>query len=97
MNVCRRYSEDAHNCGECSKCLRTLLTLDILGKLDDFADIFDIDAYQKQSLNNKAKCVAKVDTDVFAKKILDLAAEKNFPMPQRRDCYVLGKQVVIFD
>ena len=96
LNVCRMYSEDAHNCGECGKCLRTLIVLEILGKLDDFADIFDLDAYKKQSLNNKAKCVAEVDKDVFCKEILDLAAKKNFPMPQRRDCYVLNKQVVIF-
>lgn len=96
LNVCRVYSEDSHNCGVCEKCLRTLLPLEILGKLDDFADIFDLESYKKESLNYKAKCVAHVDDETFLKEIVDLAAEHNFPMPIRRDCYTLGKQVVIF-
>ena len=35
------------NCGECFKCKRTLLTLDALGKLDNFAAVFDIAAYRR--------------------------------------------------
>ena len=35
-----------YNCGVCLKCRRTLLTLDILGKLDDFREVFDIDYYK---------------------------------------------------
>jgi len=33
------------NCGRCPKCLRTLLCIEILGKLDAFAQSFDIEAY----------------------------------------------------
>jgi len=34
------------NCATCYKCRRTMMMLDILGKLDDFADIFPIDYYR---------------------------------------------------
>lgn len=34
------------NCGKCLKCRRTMLTLDILGKLDDYKEVFDIDYYK---------------------------------------------------
>ena len=34
-----------HNCGRCEKCLRTLLAIDAAGKLDNFREVFDIDAY----------------------------------------------------
>ena len=37
-----------HNCGICEKCLRTLLAIDAAGKLDDFREVFDIDAYLKR-------------------------------------------------
>ena len=36
-----------HNCGICEKCLRTLLAIDATGKLDNFRESFDIDAYLK--------------------------------------------------
>ena len=95
LNVCHVYSEDSHNCGECPKCLRTLLTLEILGKLDAFADIFKIEKYTTNDMPYKIYTVTKADTDVFAKENLDLAAEKNFPMPTHDDCYTLGKKSLI--
>lgn len=41
-----------YNCGVCEKCLRTLLALDALNRLDDFREVFNIDAYKKNILNN---------------------------------------------
>ena len=35
------------NCGVCEKCLRTLLIIDAVNKLDNFREVFDIDAYLK--------------------------------------------------
>lgn len=35
------------NCGKCFKCKRTLVCLDALGKLDEFADVFDIGYYRE--------------------------------------------------
>ena len=50
LNVCIRISSSdgrAHNCSECVKCMLTLMTLDVLGKLDNFSKVFDLEAYRK--------------------------------------------------
>ncbi len=44
LHVCIRKEI---NCGVCDKCLRTLLALDAANKLDNFREVFDIDAYLK--------------------------------------------------
>ena len=44
LHVC---CTEGKNCGWCLKCKRTLLTLDILGKLDDFREVFDVDYYRE--------------------------------------------------
>lgn len=44
LNVCLK---EEHNCGKCEKCIRTLLGLDVIGALDCFKDVFDIDYYKK--------------------------------------------------
>jgi hypothetical protein len=45
LNVCNHHSQ---NCGECVKCLRTLYALDILGALDRYREVFNVDKYRKQ-------------------------------------------------
>lgn len=42
LDVCFNFN----NCGHCSKCYRTLITLEILGKLDLYSSVFDIDKYK---------------------------------------------------
>lgn len=39
------------NCGICPKCYRNLLTLDALGRLDEYASIYDIEAYKHTRKN----------------------------------------------
>lgn len=97
LNVCHVYTDDLSNCGFCEKCLRTLLPLEILGKLEKFAQVFDIEKYKSESLNYKAKNVAEMDKIIFYKENVDFATENNFPMPTRRDCYVLDREVTIFE
>jgi hypothetical protein len=41
------------NCSKCWKCSRAMTNLDVLGKLDDFSDVFDVDYYR----NNKEKVI----------------------------------------
>ncbi|MBR3412760.1 MAG: hypothetical protein IKG81_08725 [Bacteroidales bacterium] len=43
LDVCFRFS----NCGTCSKCLRTLVILDILGRVDDFSEVFDVARFKR--------------------------------------------------
>ena len=49
LHVC---TSKEYNCGVCSKCLRTLLAIDALNRLDDFREVFDVDAYLKNRVNN---------------------------------------------
>ncbi|MBQ4403867.1 MAG: hypothetical protein II857_05595 [Selenomonadaceae bacterium] len=96
LNVCcKRGRENSDNCGECDKCERTLLTLDILGKLDNFSEVFDLDKYKRDSFTIKAKNMHYINEDAFCKENFDLAVEMNFPMPTKRECFVMDKKVLV--
>lgn len=45
LNVC--VQGVGENCGRCPKCIRTLIMLDVLGALDKFDRVFDIEYYKK--------------------------------------------------
>ncbi len=47
LNVCLDPKDGIRNCSACQKCVRTLLVLEALDKLDEYKDIFDLEAYQK--------------------------------------------------
>ncbi len=62
------------NCGRCEKCTRNLLSLDLLGKLDGFSDVYDIDFYRR----NRARYVAYLynrRSDHYFKELYDLFCE----------------------
>lgn len=44
LHTCLR---EKTNCSKCIKCMRTIITLDVLGKLNLFSDVYDIDYYKK--------------------------------------------------
>lgn len=93
LDTCYENNSDGSNCGICGKCLRTLLALEIMGKLDDYADIFDVGRYRKISFANKVQCLENYGEKPFETENVDFARENNFPMPTKRECYVLGKKV----
>ena len=98
LNVClSQKSADSANCGHCSKCLRTLLTIEILGKLENFAKVFDIEAYKDEALNYKVECLLNADKKIFHQENIALAKEMNFPMPLKRTCYVLDNHFMIVE
>ncbi len=96
LNVCWGYTPDGSNCGLCPKCLRTLLPLEILGKLDDFAAVFDVERYREISFNYKIRCLQNYGKDPFEIENVDFARENNFPMPTKHDAYILGEQLIYF-
>lgn len=63
------------NCSACFKCLRTALTLEILGVLDEYADVFDLDVYRKKRFKYAARVLRKADA--YDKEIYQLARERN--------------------
>ena len=84
LNVCVSWKpnhRDASNCGNCSKCLRTLLPLEILGKLENFSDVFNIEQYRKISRKYKIRCLRHYGKNPFETENVDLARENKFPMP----------------
>ena len=95
LNVCWRYTPDGSNCGRCPKCFRTMLALEILGKLDNFAAVFDIDEYKRNSLGYKINCLKNYGKEVYDTENVDIAKEHNFPMPERREVYLLDGQAVL--
>lgn len=69
LNVCVKSTNDyvtAKNCGTCSKCLRTLFTLDVLGLLDKYADVFDIEAYKRDRYEYMCQLRINARKDNFA-------------------------------
>lgn len=43
LDVCVEHSE---NCGKCEKCVRTMLGIDMLGALDNYKAVFDVEYYR---------------------------------------------------
>lgn len=46
LNVCVRQSDDGKNCSTCWKCCRTLATLEMLGRVEEFDEVFDLDRWR---------------------------------------------------
>lgn len=60
LTPCNRKSNssvEAHNCSKCVKCLRTLIAIEAMNKLNEFAGVFDIDTYRKNSFRYKCEVV----------------------------------------
>lgn len=96
LDVCFNF----HNCGQCAKCYRTLITLDIMGKVDNFKPVFDVETYKK----NRSKAYgwllharhgdAKEDNGVFARDIYRLAKEKRVSIPASAYLYMIKNAVI---
>ena len=68
------------NCSKCWKCLRTLLTLELIGSINLYRDVFDLDVYNQ----NKGWYIRKIlrdKHDVFSQEILSFANSKSFNFP----------------
>lgn len=84
LNVCVNSDDDhtsGKNCSICPKCMRTLFTLEILGKLNNFSNVFNLPLYKKNAFKFKCQQVALYGKDTFATENIKLAREHNFPLP----------------
>lgn len=96
LDVCFNF----HNCGHCAKCYRTLITLDLLGKLDNFKNVFDIEAYKKNQskaygwLLNAMRADAKEDNGVFAREIYLLMKNKKMGIPKGAYAYMMKNAAI---
>lgn len=80
LNVCVNTT-DGINCCICSKCMRTLVVLEILGKLDKFGRVFDIEKYRKHAYKAKCVMVAGYRKNNFYTDNVNFARAHNYPMP----------------
>jgi hypothetical protein len=82
LNVCIHPREDGRNCSRCEKCLRTLATLDLLGELEGFDRVFDLDLYRQWTNRLQYLLLLPGRTDnSFMKELFDFARTGDARMP----------------
>ena len=87
LNVCGNHDTLDTNCSICPKCCRTLLTLEILGKVDAFRSVFDVDKYRREARRLFiAETLAHVDREMFYRHIVDLANERGVNLRREVNC-----------
>lgn len=81
LNVCVVPDASGRNCSECFKCCRTLFTLELLGNLEDFATVFDLDRWRRTRTGYATGTILRDHEDVFAKEIRELADSVGYAFP----------------
>jgi hypothetical protein len=74
LDVCVN-SHEGENCSSCFKCMRTLVTLDIIGKLDQFRSVFNIETYHSHKKMYLNKLL--LDINPFGKEIIEYCKNNN--------------------
>ena len=62
LRVCIK---EEYNCNDCFKCNRTLMEIDMLGLLDNFREVFDVDYYLKHKVQYFRYLIRRKDKSSF--------------------------------
>ena len=82
LNVCINPLPGGRNCSSCYKCLRTLATLDLLGELDKFDGVFDIDSFRTFSGRGQYLLLLRGRSDDrFIREIYELTRQPGVHVP----------------
>ena len=81
LNVCLTEKDTLGNCTLCEKCLRTCFTLDVIGKLNEFAGVFDLKIYEKVRFKNICSMLYRYKKNANAKDNIDLARANHVKLP----------------
>lgn len=79
------------NCSKCFKCIRTMTYLDVIGKLDNYKNVFDLKDYHK----NKNRYFGNLlymkyrANNVFSKELFEEVKKRNFKLNKRVYFYAL--------
>ena len=85
LNVC---SYGKKNCGHCTKCIRTMVALDIMGRLDDFIDVFeDVSYYRKYRWKFITHMREASDKDIFYYDMQKYACKNGFRYSIKENLY----------
>lgn len=80
-SVVAKIKNDHINCSYCDKCLRTLLTIDILGEIEKYRGLFDVDYYYQVKKNYLIKIYAFRKSKYYYNEIYNLIQETKYPVP----------------
>jgi hypothetical protein len=75
LNVCLVRIK---NCGRCLKCKRTLLTLDVLGSIEKYKNIFNLEAFYKIKDSYINEVIEGRNSDILFKDIYDEMVRRNY-------------------
>ncbi|MCC7555726.1 MAG: hypothetical protein KO254_06375 [Methanoculleus marisnigri] len=78
LNVCVAAET---NCSRCHKCQRTLVTLDLLGKLDLYDKVFDLNDYRTRRSKYFGLVLGGWKNDLMKQEIYDVIKRDNFHVP----------------
>jgi hypothetical protein len=82
LNVCVRPTNEGKNCSTCWKCNRTLMTLEIIGEIDNYSRVFDL---QKWRWSRKwyipEVILMKNNKDPLTEEIRNLVREEGYSFP----------------
>jgi hypothetical protein len=75
------------NCSACFKCARTLVTLDVIGKSDEFKEVFDLKKYAIGRNRHIGKILSRKLP--LSREIVQKAKELKYEFPLLSKCYAL--------
>jgi hypothetical protein len=79
LNVCVIPNPDGSNCSTCVKCSRTLFTLELLGEIDKYNKVFDLDKWNSYKKRYIRKTILnKSNQSHLVDEIRQLATTKNY-------------------
>jgi len=70
------------NCSECTKCLRTLVVLDLMGCLDEYENVFDLQRYEHHKSNYLKYILQDTNTGALFREIYELMKETGYKFPK---------------
>ncbi len=85
LNVCVSADmKGGKNCSECPKCLRTIFTLELLGKLEKFRHVFDLEKWHQIKNWYITHIILQSDNDSLLNEIREYAAKINYSFSLRQ-------------
>lgn len=92
LNVCLITSDynnvnvskyEALNCSKCFKCKRTIVSLDVIGKLDLYKNVFDLNIYKKNKLKFLSETLYHYyrSKNAFSSEIIKEMKIRNYKIP----------------
>lgn len=78
-----KSKDDYLNCTVCDKCLRTLLAIDIMGYIEQYRNIFNLNYYYKIKDSYIARVIAKKNDNSFYWELYCLLKENNYKINRK--------------